>query len=48
MEETKTEKDIEENIWRREIFFCRGEKEWSRKRREIFGEGKEVEYLDHA
>ena len=34
VEEKKTEKEIEENIWRRIIFFC-GEK---RKRRRIFGE----------
>ena len=37
MEETKTEIDIEENIWRREIFFA--------KEKQI-REGKEGKYLE--
>ena len=40
MEETKTEKDIEENIWRMEIFFCEGEDKRRKKRRQICEERK--------
>ena len=34
----KTEKEKEENIWKRKVFYCEREEKQGRKRRKIFGE----------
>ena len=36
----KTEKEKEENIWKRKVFYCEREEKQGRKRRKIFGGGK--------
>ena len=41
----RTDRKIEENIWKRKIFFCGGETKWRRKRRKnIMGKEKLLRY----
>ena len=41
----KTEKEKEENIWKRKTYFFLVEKKRTRKRGKIFGEGKYILFL---
>ena len=34
----KAEKEKEENIWRKKIFYCGEEEKWRQRRRKIFGD----------